>query len=83
MYLKLSKCHQSFTLTLFPSAGCQISTPLLKNFIKILRRGRPCLGSTDFYFFMLKISKKTNFIITIRYEIPTFSSVGPFFEEGV
>ena len=24
----------------------------------------------------------TNFIITIRYEIPTFSSVGPFFEEG-
>ena len=21
-------------------------------------------------------------IITIRYEIPTFSSVGPFFEEG-
>ena len=28
------------------------------------------------------ISKKTNFIITIRYEIPTFPSVGPFFEEG-
>ena len=26
--------------------------------------------------------KKTNFIITIRYEILTFSSVGPFFEEG-
>ena len=26
--------------------------------------------------------KKPNFIITIRYEIPTFSSVGPFFEEG-
>ena len=25
---------------------------------------------------------KLNFIITIRYEIPTFSSVGPFFEEG-
>ena len=30
----------------------------------------------------LKISKKRNFIITIRYEILTFSSVGPFFEEG-
>ena len=30
----------------------------------------------------LEISKKPNFIITIRYEIPTFSSVGPFFEEG-
>ena len=26
--------------------------------------------------------KKPNFIITIRYEIPTFSSVGPFFKEG-
>ena len=26
--------------------------------------------------------KKLNFIITIRYEIPTFSLVGPFFEEG-
>ena len=26
--------------------------------------------------------KKLNFIITIRYEIPTFSSVGPFFKEG-
>ena len=26
--------------------------------------------------------KKTNFIITFRYEIPTFSSVGPYFEEG-
>ena len=26
--------------------------------------------------------KKTNFIITIRYEIPTFSLVGPFFKEG-
>ena len=26
--------------------------------------------------------KKMNFIITIRYEIPTFSSVGPFFEDG-
>ena len=26
--------------------------------------------------------EKPNFIITIRYEIPTFSSVGPFFEEG-
>ena len=29
-----------------------------------------------------EISKKPNFRITIRYEIPTFSSVGPFFEEG-
>ena len=29
-----------------------------------------------------KISKKPNFIITIRYEIPTFLSVGPFFKEG-
>ena len=29
-----------------------------------------------------EISEKPNFIITIRYEIPTFSSVGPFFEEG-
>ena len=27
-------------------------------------------------------SKKPNFIITIRYEIPMFSLVGPFFEEG-
>ena len=26
--------------------------------------------------------KKPNFIITIRYKIPTFSSVGPFYEEG-
>ena len=26
--------------------------------------------------------KKLNFIITIRYEIPTFSLVGPFFKEG-
>ena len=26
--------------------------------------------------------KKPNFIITIRYEIPTFSSVGPFFRRG-
>ena len=26
--------------------------------------------------------EKPNFIITIRYEIPTFSSVGPFFKEG-
>ena len=26
--------------------------------------------------------KKTNFILTIRYEIPTFLSVGPFFKEG-
>ena len=26
--------------------------------------------------------KKPNFIITIRYEIPTFSSVGPHFDEG-
>ena len=26
--------------------------------------------------------KKPNFTITIRYEIPTFLSVGPFFEEG-
>ena len=30
----------------------------------------------------LKFRKKPNFIITIRDEIPTFSSVGPFFEEG-
>ena len=30
----------------------------------------------------VKFRKKTNFIITIRYEIPTFSLVGPFFEEG-
>ena len=30
----------------------------------------------------VKFWKKTNFIITIRYEILTFSSVGPFFEEG-
>ena len=30
----------------------------------------------------VEILKKTNFIITIRYEIPSFSSVGPFFEEG-
>ena len=29
-----------------------------------------------------EISKKPNFIITIRYEILTFSTVGPFFEEG-
>ena len=30
----------------------------------------------------LEISKKkTSFIITIRYKIPTFSSVGPFFKE--
>ena len=29
-----------------------------------------------------EILKKTSFIITIRYKIPTFSSVGPFFEEG-
>ena len=27
-------------------------------------------------------SEKPNFIITIRYEILTFSSVGPFFEGG-
>ena len=26
--------------------------------------------------------KKLNFIFTIRYEIPTFLSVGPFFKEG-
>ena len=26
--------------------------------------------------------EKTNFVITIRYEIPMFSSVWPFFEEG-
>ena len=26
--------------------------------------------------------KKLYFIITIRYEIPTFSSIGPFFDEG-
>ena len=30
----------------------------------------------------VEVSKKPNFRITIRYEIPTFSSVGPFFEEG-
>ena len=30
----------------------------------------------------VEILKKTNFIITIRYEIPSFLSVGPFFEEG-
>ena len=30
----------------------------------------------------VEILKKTNFIITIRYEIPSFSSVGPFFQEG-
>ena len=30
----------------------------------------------------VEIRKKPNFIITIRYEIPTFSLVGPFFEEG-
>ena len=30
----------------------------------------------------VKFKKKLNFIITIRYEIPTFSSVGPFFKEG-
>ena len=29
-----------------------------------------------------RFQKKPNFIITIRYEIPTFSSVGPFFKEG-
>ena len=29
-----------------------------------------------------EISKKTNFIITIRYEIPTFSSVEPFSKRG-
>ena len=28
------------------------------------------------------LEKKTNFIITIRYQIPTFSPEGPFFEEG-
>ena len=27
--------------------------------------------------------KKQNFIITIRYKIPTFSSVGPFFKDGI
>ena len=26
--------------------------------------------------------EKPNFIITIRYKIPTFSLIGPFFEEG-
>ena len=26
--------------------------------------------------------KKPNFINTISYEIPTFASVGPFFQEG-
>ena len=30
----------------------------------------------------VKIEKKTNFIITIRYEIPTFSSVGLFSKRG-
>ena len=30
----------------------------------------------------LEILKKPNFIITIRYEILTFLSVGPFFKEG-
>ena len=30
----------------------------------------------------VEILKKTNFTITIRYKIPSFSSVGPFFEEG-
>ena len=30
----------------------------------------------------LEISKKPNFIITIRYEIPTFSSVWPFSKRG-
>ena len=30
----------------------------------------------------VEVSKKPNFRITIRYEIPTFSSVGPFFEGG-
>ena len=29
-----------------------------------------------------EVSKKPNFIITIRYEIPTFSSVGPFSKRG-
>ena len=29
-----------------------------------------------------EVSKTPNFIITIRYEIPMFSSVWPFFEEG-
>ena len=28
------------------------------------------------------LEKKTNFIITIRYKIRTFSLVGPFFKEG-
>ena len=30
----------------------------------------------------VEILKKTNFTITLRYKIPSFSSVGPFFEEG-
>ena len=30
----------------------------------------------------VEISKKLNFIITKRYEIPTFLLVGPFLEEG-
>jgi len=30
----------------------------------------------------VEILKKTNFTITIRNKIPSFSSVGPFFEEG-
>ena len=29
-----------------------------------------------------EILKKPNFMITIRYKIPTFSSVEPFFKEG-
>ena len=29
-----------------------------------------------------EISEKTNFIISNRSKIPTFSSVGPFFKEG-
>ena len=31
----------------------------------------------------VEISKEPNFIITIRYKIPTFSSVGPFLEGGL
>ena len=42
------------------------------------------IKSVRFGFLMKKgfeILKKMNFMITIMYKIPTFSSVGPFFEE--
>ena len=53
-----------------------------------MSKGPPQLTKSVRFGFLMKygggveISKKLNFIITIRYEIPTFSSVGPFFEEG-